>query len=249
MRIRSTEHRASAPEPILANENDPPRPSADLLPPPDAARISRFAQAAYDPDDPMARVARSLRLSIAAAPRDGLAPIRSVAVLGLGTPFAASVVAANLAIAYAQAATPTVLVDAHLAAPVQHELLGVGQSAGLAAVLAGEAEARGLVERTAVRGLAVLAAGRAGPDATVLLDGERFHRRAMPLLDSHGMMVVDVGTVDGGTIGGDPPLLCGAVDAAIIVVRRHATPVQSIRHVADRLADMRTLVVGTLVAV
>lgn len=247
MRIRSNESRVLVADRTLANENDPldarPQVAAERLLAPEDARISHFARAAYDPDDPMARVARSLRLSITAATRADALPIRSVAILGLHAPFAASVVAANLAIAYAQAATPTVLIDANLAAPAQHDILGVRQTAGLSAVLAGEEDARSLVEGAAIRNLAVLAAGRAGPDATVLLDGERFHRRAMPLLDSYGMMVVDVGLAHG-----EPPSLCEAVDAAIIIVRRHATPVQAIRHVADRLAEMRTQVVGTLIA-
>ncbi|WP_298090537.1 hypothetical protein [uncultured Sphingomonas sp.] len=243
MRIRSSEHRVLVADRVEANENEPRQPQPDVVLAPEDARLSRYARAAYDPDDPVARMARSLRLSIAASTRADAMPVRSVAILGVGAPFEASVVAANLAISYAQAATPTVLVDANLGSPAQHALLGLPQTAGLAAVLAGDDDARSLVEPSAVRNLSVLVAGRSGPDAAVLLDGERFHRRAMPLLDSYGMMVVDVGMTHN-----DPPTLCEAVDAAILIVRRGSTPVEAIRHVADRLGEMRTALVGTLLA-
>jgi Mrp family chromosome partitioning ATPase len=207
-------------------------------------RVHSLARAAFDPDDPLSRMARSLRGAIvASADRDGKEPVRSVAVMGLDSATEASILAANLAISYAQLGTRTVLVEANVSNALQSRLLKATHGKGLLEVLSGKVDARSAVELSAVRDLWIITAGTAGDDEMVLLDGERFHRRAMPLLDAFGMMVVDVGITFN-----DPPTMCEALDAAVIVVRRDITSIEDIRRLVGRLEEMKTPVVGTIIA-
>jgi Mrp family chromosome partitioning ATPase len=246
MRIRSAAHEAfsdhefgSAGHAVAAEAGD----DGNVLLPAGDPRVHDLARAAFDPDDPLSRMARALRGSIAAsAGRDGRGQIRSVAVMGLHAATEASILAANLAIAYAQLGTQTVLVEANVGSALQGRLFNATHDKGLLEVLNGEADARSTVELSAVRGLWVMTTGAAG-DAMVLLDGERFHRRAMPLLDAFGMMVVDVGIAFN-----DPPTLCEALDAAVIVARRDVTSIEDMRRLAGRLEEMKTPVVGTVLA-
>jgi Mrp family chromosome partitioning ATPase len=247
MRIRSAVHEAfadreqgSSAHIIAAESGD----GGDVLLAVGDRRVHSLARAAFDPDDPLARMARSLRGSIvASANRDGKGAVRSVAVMGLNAATEASILAANLAISYAQLGTQTVLVEANVGSALQGTLFSATHDKGLLEVLNGEVDARATVAQSAVRGLWIMTAGVAGGDAMVLLDGERFHRRAMPLLDAFGMMVVDV-----GISFSDPPTMCEALDAAIIVVRRDITPIADIRRLADRLEEMKTPIVGTVLA-
>jgi len=63
----------------------------------------------------------------------------------------------------------------------------------------------------------------------------------MPLLESYGMMIVDVGmSLD------EPAALCEALDAAIIVVRQDSASTEEVRHTVARLDDMKTRIVGSL---
>jgi Mrp family chromosome partitioning ATPase len=152
------------------------------------------------------------------------------------------VLAANLAITYAQGNIRTVIIDANAVDARHHELLGVSQGDGLTSVLDGEVDALSAIEATLVRNLFVLPIGTASQNSSLLLDGERFHRRVMPLLDSFGMMIVDVGMAFE-----DPPAFCETLDAAVLIVRRNRTSIAAIQHLVGRLGDMKTRVVGTLI--
>jgi protein-tyrosine kinase len=242
MRIRSQETRTLLEERSAVVEDQSILAFGEPLLPPEDLRLSPLARAAYDPDDPVARIARSLRTSIsAAAPQVGTS-IRSVAIVNIDAAFEASVLAANLAISYAQTGAPTVLLDANPDGAEQHALLGVAPGEGLAAALAGNADMRTLLEPTAIRNLSVLPAGASSSDASVFLDAERFHRRAIPLLDSYAMMIVDVAVPFE-----DPPSLCEAIQAAVVVVRRNVSSIDAVQHILDRLKEMKTHIVGTLI--
>lgn len=240
MRIRSSESRIALAEraPLFDAEGEA---QEEVLLPPSDTRLSRYAKAAFDPDDPVSRTARSLRMSISSA-TSAATPIRSVAVINVDAPFEGSVLAANLGIIYAQSGIATVVVDASAADPRQHELLGVQAGEGLIAVLGGDVDARSVVEATPVRDLFVLPVGPTDQHSPILLDGERFHRRVVPLLDSFGMMVVDV-----GSIAEDPPAFCETIDGAVLIVRRNQTMVAAIQHLVGRLSDMKIIIVGTLI--
>ncbi|WP_174296487.1 hypothetical protein [Sphingomonas bacterium] len=243
MRIRSTTNRVLVGVDPSHPGTGGPDAGGTMLLLPHNSPLSWLARAAFDAEDPVARMARSLCGSIAAAVEPGEAPIQSTGVIGLDTTLEASILAANLAISYAQLGTPTVLIDANIQISRQHALFGVAASGGLIAALSGEGSARALAEPTAVRNLSVLPAGSPSGDASVLLDGERFHRRAMPLLESFATMIVDVGAPFG-----EPPSMCGAIDAMILVVRRDVTTLEAVRRMGARLADMKTRVVGIVVA-
>jgi len=241
MRIRSSEGRAAVLAERESDFDDEPVGDRDLLLVAGDSRLSPYAKAAFDPDDPVSRTARSLKMSIASA-ATSTAPIRSVAVLNIDAPFEASVLAANLAITYAQGNIRTVIVDANAVDARHHELLGVSQNDGLTSVLAGDVDALSAIEATLVRNLFVLPIGVASQNNSLLLDGERFHRRVIPLLDSFGMMIVDAGMAFE-----DPPAFCETLDAAVLIVRRNRTTIAAIQHLVGRLEDMRTRVVGTLI--
>ena len=241
MRIRSTEHAVLVHDVDALGEAPASSGTGDVLLEREDPRLSPLAIAAFDADSPLARLTRSLRLSISALPLAHEPPIRSLAVLGVRASVEASILAANLAITYAQGGTPTVLVDANLDEPSQHLFFGMRAAEGLGAALAGDADVRSLVQATPVRNLAVLPGGTSAASASVLLDGQHFHRRAMPLLESYGMMIVDVGmSLD------EPAALCEALDAAIIVVRQDSASTEEVRHTVSRLDDMKTRIVGSV---
>lgn len=217
---------------------------AEVLLAPGDPRVHDLARAAFDPEDPLSRMARSLRGSIVASvAHDGAGPIRSVAVMGLHATTEASILAANLAISYAQLGTQTVLVEANPGEALQRSLLKTRHESGLLDILDGDGDVRELAEPSAVRGLSIITTGTARDGAMVLLDGERFHRRAMPLLDAFGMMVVDVGLTFN-----EPPTLCEALDAAVVVTRRDVTPIEDMRRLVSRLEEMNVRVVGSVIA-
>jgi Mrp family chromosome partitioning ATPase len=110
-------------------------------------------------------------------------------------------------------------------------------------VLSGASDARAATDITSVRNLSLLSAGPADTRDSSLVDGERFHRRAMPLLDWHDMLIVD-----GGNTTSDPPALCEVMDGVVLVVRRNKTEIAKVDHISRRLAAMGTTLFGIIIA-
>ncbi|RDE06305.1 hypothetical protein DVW87_00815 [Sphingomonas aracearum] len=205
------------------------------------SRISVLVEAAFDHDAPLARLARSLRTSAAVA--DGDMPIRSVALLGVDAPVKAAALAANLAVVYAQAGSPTLLVDAAAGKVTQADLFATAPSEGLTGALIASAPAMQFVRPTAVRHLSVLPAGRSLADTAASLDAAPFHRRIVPLLETFDIMIVS-----GSLHHHEVPAFCAAIDAAVLVVQRHVTQLQIIRQATERLRQLDTHLLGVIVA-
>lgn len=91
--------------------------------------------------------------------QSGSTPGRTLGVVAVDETCDAPAVAANLAVASARYGDQTLLVDADLAAPSLHGLLGGGSAPGLTAVLAGETTIAGAVQTTAIPSLYLLPAG------------------------------------------------------------------------------------------
>lgn len=105
-------------------------------------RVSGKAKAASslfvrdDPFSPMAESFRSLRTNIWFA-NASRTPPRIMLVTSAESGEGKSLVSANLAIAFAQAGLPTILVDADLRHPTQHVLFGLKGGVGLTDLIAG----------------------------------------------------------------------------------------------------------------
>jgi protein-tyrosine kinase len=237
MRIRSVEEDAR-PEDVVYTKGDA---LAHQLP---VDRIpGTLTEGGIESGDEIAQLIRSLRLSISALVRPSAAPARSIAVVGIDAGREAAAIAANLGISYAQTGVTTVIVDSNVHDAMQHELLGVPPGAGLPSVLSGASDARAATDVTSVRNLSLLSAGPADTRDSSLVDGERFHRRAMPLLDWHDMLIVD-----GGNTTSDPPALCEVMDGVVLVVRRNKTEIAKVDHISRRLAAMGTTLFGIIIA-
>jgi len=242
MRIRSTENTLPL-RAVDLQQPDPVRGSpspgvVDIAPQPDNLVVG-----AFETDDAFARAARSLRMSIAAATSFDGSPVRSVALLGIDAADETSMLAASLAQSYARTGVTAVLVDANYAGATRHVTGDRARSpSGLAAVLNGELDARSAVTPTSIDGLFVLPLGALSDGKTIPSSGEQFHRRVKPLLESYAFMIVDAGTSDE-----DPPALCEALDAVVLVVRRNRTTIAQAQHYIGRLVDMKIRPVGTLI--
>ncbi|MGB9873226.1 MAG: Wzz/FepE/Etk N-terminal domain-containing protein, partial [Anaerolineae bacterium] len=119
-----------------------------------------------DPLSPVSEAFRVLRTNIRYFSVDR--PLQVLLVTSPGPEEGKSMVAANLAIALAQAGLRTVLLDADLRRPCQHRLFGLYPREGLTgALLTGSMDGR--LEPTEVEGLSVLPVGEQPPNPVELL--------------------------------------------------------------------------------
>jgi protein-tyrosine kinase len=161
---------------------------------------------------------------------------------GCGT----SVVAANLAIAFAQLGERTLLIDANLRRPAQHNLFGLGAVEGLSSLLAGRSSLKELLRRVEpFNALAVLCAGAKPPNPHELLSTVGFAYLIETAPAAFDIVIVDA-----------PPLLeCsdGQIATArargcLLVARRHRTSLADMENAKQQLEPTRSSVVGVVLS-
>lgn len=103
----------------------------------------------------------------------------------------ASYLAANLAVLFSQLGKKTLLIDADMREPRQHEMFNLGHSKGLSDILAGRAEATISCPIKSFPTLAVLTAGSPPPNPSELLVRPVFGALLSSLESSYDVILID----------------------------------------------------------
>ncbi|WP_376793357.1 polysaccharide biosynthesis tyrosine autokinase [Thermoflexus sp.] len=153
-----------------------------------------------------------------------------------------SVVAANLAVALAQAGLRTVLLDADLRHPRQHQLFGLHPREGLTgALLAGSVDGR--LQPTEVERLSLLPAGKKPPNPVELLGSQRMREIREELCQSFDAVVIDSPPV---LLGADVAVLAQIADGVLLVVAAGETRRDAARQAVESLRQVRANVIGVV---
>lgn len=155
---------------------------------------------------------------------------RSIAVTSTGPGEGKSMVAANMAVGFAQAGQRVLLIDADMRKPKVHEVFGVEQEPGLSNLLVGQSKASAAVRKTSVPGLWVLTSGRLPPNPAELVGSARFRDFLGSLKDHFDWVIVDSPPVMAVT---DASLIANHVYGVLFVVGAEMTS----RHAAARALD------------
>lgn len=154
-----------------------------------------------------------------------------------------SYLAANLAVVFSQLGQRTLLIDANMRTPRQHELFHLDNQAGLSTVLSGRAQTEVVVRIPDLLGLTVMPAGPTPPNPLELLS-----RPLLPALLSHARQSYDVVLVDTPalSIGDDAAIVAMRSGAALAVARSSSTRVPAFNDMVRGLTDSGVAVVGSV---
>ncbi|WP_156680253.1 hypothetical protein [Sphingomonas profundi] len=208
---------------------------------PGDSRIDPLVVAAFDPDDPLARSARDLRAVVSGARRADGGNVQSIALLGLEATGDTNLLAANLAVACAQAGYRTLLIDANFANPQQHQLFGLPNRVGLSTMLSTGETSSHAAQDTAIRGLSVVTAGPAVPNVSELLDRQKLAHGVDQVLDDYDLLLIDAARGDEIAFAASFGL-----DAAVMVVRRDVSESRQLQASVERLRRFGTIVLGVV---
>lgn len=211
---------------LVPLENDR-REDARLL----TAAAPRFAEA-------FRGIRTNVRLSIAA---NGGA--RVVVVTSANAGEGKTVVAANLAMALAQADQRVLLIDADLRRPRQQEVFELEQEPGLSNLLIGDAPAASVIHRTVIPGLHLLPAGTIPPNPSELLESKRYAHFIAELGKNYDWAVIDSPPVLPVT---DAVVIADRASAVLLVTSADITPIHAGRAALDHLRAARTHVIGAV---
>lgn len=169
---------------------------------------------------------------------------RGIAVVSPDSGDGKTYFAANLAIVLAQLGGRTLLVDADLRHPRQHEVFGLENQAGLSGILSGRAEAKVIQQVASVPSLFVLPVGITPPNPQELVERPAFGLLMRELTSKFDHVVVDS---PAACYGSDSVVIAARCGAALVVARKDCGRVSALQDLVGNLAETPAVVAGVVV--
>ncbi|MCU6498867.1 chain length determinant protein tyrosine kinase EpsG [Rugamonas sp. A1-17] len=197
--------------------------------------------AAYQPFSPQVEALRAVRSQLML--RWFARGRKSLVVLGVDGGDGASLFTANLAVVFSQLGEHTLLVDANLRKPSQHEIFDLKTKQGLSDVLAGRADTSAIAKVDAFVDLSVLAAGTLPPNPQELLSRSTFTEFNTQLAAHYDVVLYDV---PASALGSDAMAVAARAGGVLLLTRRNHTMLSDLNAISQQLKQSGTEVVGSV---
>lgn len=186
-----------------------------------------------------------LLLRMSTGPHDVSTHSRTLAVVSAESGAGRTRLVANLAVSLAQLGRRTLIIDADLHRPRQHEVFDVSPShGGLAALLADPSAAETIQAIEDIVPLFVLPGGPVPRHPLELLESPGFTALLAELSPQFDHIVVDTPAY---AVGSDVLAICARCDASLLVVRPQHTRTRQAQALVEALRHSGTLMLGTVI--
>ncbi|HEX4779796.1 MAG TPA: chain length determinant protein tyrosine kinase EpsG [Usitatibacter sp.] len=206
------------------------------------AQPSTELVAAFAPFHPRTEELRALRTQLLIRWYNPQAGRNALVIASPDSGEGRSYLAANLAVVFSQLGARTLLVDADLRAPRQHQIFGLPPGHGLSTLLAGRADHKAAFPIHGLNRLSVLPAGPLPPNPQELLSRPAFSALMKDMQSLYDVVIIDTPPARKYA---DAQSIAYRAGDALVVVRKDHTPVTAISKVAKELAGTGARVVGT----
>jgi protein-tyrosine kinase len=211
---------------------------------PAAEGPSRELVAAFAPFHPRTEELRALRTQLLIRWYNPDQGRKSLVVASPDAGEGRSYLAANLAVVFSQLGARTLLVDADMRRPRQHQIFGLPEGQGLSTLLSGRSDHKTTFPVPGMNRLSVLPAGPLPPNPQELLSRPLFASLMNELQGIYDAVIID--TPPARPFADTQGITFRAGDA-LIVARKNHTTVASTQRVIRELAATGARVVGTVV--
>ncbi len=207
--------------------------------------VSEEVVAAFRPFSPFAEQLRALRGQLILRWFDAEPEMhKTLAIVSPESGDGRSFVAANLAVVFSQLGARTLLVDADLRKPRQHELFNLPNKLGLSSVLAGRGRLDEVITRIpGLKALSVLPAGAVPPNPQELLTRLPY---SSAMIDVQGRFDVVLVDTPAGNETADVHAVTARTRGALIVARKDKTSFPGLQTLRSSLQHSGVAVVGAL---
>jgi chain length determinant protein tyrosine kinase EpsG len=209
----------------------------------DDTSLSHELVAAYQPFSPVVEQLRALRSQLMLRWFDAVVERKTLAVVSPGKGEGRSFMAANLAIVFAQLGQRTLLVDADMRNPRQHELFRLGNRAGLSGILAGRAGVEAIMPVRSLQTLSVLPAGAVPPNPQELLGRPVFIETLYLYSRDFDVVIMDT---PAGSEYADAQTIAARAGAALVLAKRNQTSLSDIAQLTRNLRQSDATLVGAV---
>ena len=205
--------------------------------------VSDELVAAYEPFSSRVEELRAVRSQLMLRWFDKADQRQVLTVVGTERGEGRSHLAANLAVVFSQLGERTLLVDADLRYPRQHELFYLENKIGLSTMLSGRSREEAIVRIPDLAGLCVLPAGPVPPNPLELLNRLNFDEFLIQVKSAFDVVIVDTPAL---SVGEDAAMIAVRTGAALAVARNSETKVAAFTDMVQGLMNAGVNVVGSV---
>jgi len=211
---------------------------------PNESRVSRKLEAAYQPFGKQGEALRALRSQLLLRWFSGEPERRTLAIVSPDRGDGKSVLCANLAVVFSQLGERTLLIDADLRHPTQHQLFSLGNASGLSTILSRRAEIDAIEPIPAFENLFVLPAGAVPPNPQELLSRSQFALLLETVAARFDVILIDTPAANAYA---DAQTIAVRSSGALLVTRKHRTRLRDADQLAQTLTRLSAHMVGAVI--
>lgn len=169
--------------------------------------------------------------------------LKTILITSAQTQDGKSTIAANLAVATAQAGFKVILVDCDLRKPVQHKIFQIPNTTGFTNCIITNADVERTAHSLSVNNLKILTCGPIPPNPTEILNSERSQLLWNNLRANYDYVFIDSPPI---LAAADASILASRVDGVIMVIRSGATRIEAAVEVKNQLAKANSHLIGVV---
>ena len=170
---------------------------------------------------------------------------KSFAVLSCEETAKSNLLAANLAIVFSQLGERTLLIDANMRKPKQHDLFKLESRPGLSDILAGRANLSAARPVDALRGLHVLPAGTLPPNPQELLTRTNFDELMLQAVNEFDVVILDAPSLESSA---DAQLIASRARGVVLFAQTDITPIKNLHRARDEVSSAGAEVLGCVMS-
>ena len=205
--------------------------------------VSDEVVAAYEPFSQRVEQLRAIRSQLMLRWFDKADQRQVLSIIGTERGDGRSHLAANLAVVFSQLGERTLLIDADLRNPRQHELFYLENKVGFSTILSGRSREEAIVRIPDLAGLCVLPAGPVPPNPLELLNRMNFDEFMIQAKSTFDVVIVDTPAM---SVAEDAAMIAVRTGAALAVARSAQTRRESFADLIGGLVNAGVSVVGSV---
>jgi chain length determinant protein tyrosine kinase EpsG len=190
-----------------------------------------------------AEAIREIRSQLMMRVFTGAKPRSALAVVSPSSGDGKTFFSANLAVALAQVGGRTLIVDADLRGPRQHEVFNVENTTGLSSVLAGHVDSKVIQQVPETANLFIMPVGVTPPNPLELIERPAFGVLIRELTSKFDHVIVDT---PAAVYGVDAQVIAARCGAALVVARKNESRVGSLQKLVSALSDSTARMAGVI---
>lgn len=194
-----------------------------------------------EPKSPVSEHFRTIRTNITYSNIDN--PVKSVLFTSATPSAGKSTVAANVAIAYAQAGKNTLLIDGDLRRPTTHYTFEMQNVRGLSTAIINELPLNEVARESGIENLDVITSGPIPPNPSELLSSKKMNLFMKAVTDHYDMVIVDSPPVLAVT---DSQVLSQLTDATILVTNVEDNNRETIKNAKELMEKADANIIGVV---